>query len=528
MPEPINQDFPKITVDSYEGPDPYLFASYSHADTPAVNHVLEALDREKFRVWYDDTMEIGTDFREELRRKIENCHAFLLFVSESSMQSKYCGMEILTAFKYGKRIYPVYLEADVAIPAPLKMLIENLQHVKGDPASQEKNIPKLVESLPVETMRALAIEGDVLVKCKDGSPSIRIPAGIREIGESAFKNCEKLEEVDFGGEVCILRSEAFRGCKNLREIRLPRNIKSVGESAFRDCISLKRAVVENDEIELGERAFENCAGMEELVLPPGMSELYGSVFNSCKALKRIDLPPRLTVLGESSLADCIDLVSVELPPSLSKIDDMVFNGCIGLEKVVLNGSITKIGKNAFKDCVRLKSVHIPASVTFIGIGPFKGCNALSVISVDPRSKSFKSVDNILFNKSKSELICFPSCATFRKYAIPDSVTSISDWAFCACGNLEEISIPDSVYSIGEGAFYNCSGLRTIVIPDSVTKIDDVAFRGCSELARLVIPDSVTDFGWGVLNGCGKVTVVCNDHSVAAHYCERKNIPHRQE
>ena len=133
-----NTDFHKITIESYDGTEPYLFVSYSHRDAKVVNEVLKRIDKEKFRLWYDDTMEIGDDFREELRSRIEKSCAILLFISDSSMQSKYCGMEIITAFKYNKKIYPVYLDDDIEIPASLKMVLENLQHVKGINTSTEK------------------------------------------------------------------------------------------------------------------------------------------------------------------------------------------------------------------------------------------------------------------------------------------------------------------------------------------------------------------------------------------------------
>ena len=57
--------FSRITIDSYEGPEPYLFVSYSHRDANIVNDVLKKIDKEKFRIWYDDTMEIGEDIRTE-------------------------------------------------------------------------------------------------------------------------------------------------------------------------------------------------------------------------------------------------------------------------------------------------------------------------------------------------------------------------------------------------------------------------------------------------------------------------------
>ena len=518
----------KITIESYDGTEPYLFVSYSHRDAKIVGEILEKIDKEKFRLWYDDTMEIGNDFREELRSRIENSTAILLFISNSSIQSKYCGMEIITAHKYEKRIYPIYLEDNVAIPPALSLILDNLQHVKSEVINTDKYIAKLISSLPPEAMRALNVEDGVLVKCKDGSASIKIPEDVHTIGDSAFKNSEKLENVIIGEHVKSIGNEAFRGCKSITEIILPNSVKVIGESAFRDCISLTKLVVTNPDIEIGERAFENCPALVSIELPAGMTEIFGGVFNSCKALETITLPEKLTILGESSLANCVNIKEIEIPDEVTKIDDMVFNGCTGLEKIKLSNNLTKIGKNTFKDCVSLKQVFMPASITSIGMSPFRSCTGLSAIKVDPKNKYFKSVDDILFNKSKSTLICFPARLETTDYAIPDSVTMISDWAFCECSNLKSVTIPDSVYEIGEGAFYKCTSLKEVCIPDSVIRIDDTAFRGCTNLEKLIVPDSVKDFGWGILNGCENVTVICSDNSAAAVYCDRKKIKHRPE
>ena len=449
------QAFLKLQAEiaSYEGDEPYIFISYSHHDTEAVYDVLRLLEQENFRFWYDDTMEIGEDFREELRTKIENCSAFLFFVSEASMRSKYCGMEIITAYKHDKKIFPFYLSDDVELPAALKMILENLQHVKGFLGDGSlRYVKKMITGLPIETMRTLQIEDGELKKCKDGSRSIVIPNTVTAVGESAFKNCEKLEDITVGSSVRVMGRESFRGCKNLQRLVLPQNVQDVGESAFRDCIGLTECVVENEGIEIGERAFENCASLKDVRLQAGMTEIYGGVFNSCKSLEYIDLPEMLTILGESCFADCASLKEVSIPPHVTKIDDMVFNGCIGMESITLNDSLMKIGKNAFKDCRSLKSVYIPRSVVTMGVSPFRGCCSLESITVDPKSRFFKSVDSVLFNKNKSALICYPSKIDSKEYFIPDSVTVIGDWAFCECVRLERVVIPDSVYEIGEGAF----------------------------------------------------------------------------
>lgn len=517
-----------MDLPSYEGEEPYIFVSYSHNDIVKVREILKRIDKEKFRFWYDDTMEIGEDFRLELQSKIENCSAVLLFVSDNSMQSKYCGMEIIVAYKNNKRIFPVFLDDNTEIPGALKMVLENLQHVKGIALeSDKKYIDKLIDSLPTETMRSFSIEDDVLVRCKDGSAKLTVPAGVIVIGKGAFKNCEKLEALDVGETVEVMMSEACRGCKRLKQLTLPENVRSVGESAFRDCTSLTSLVVKNDEIELGERAFENCAKLEDIILADGISEIYGGVFNSCKALSAIRLPNELTVLGESSFADCVSLKAIDIPEQVTKIDDMVFNGCLSLEDVSIRNKVTKIGKYAFKDCKSLEEITIPDSVMSIGIGPFRGCNGLKRIHVDAKNRFFKSVDDVLFNKNKSVLVSYPPLKDGARYEVPDSVTTVSAWAFCDCEQLSEIIIPDSVTDIGEGAFYQCTKLKSISIPDSVNRIDDTAFRGCTELESVSIPASVTEFGWGVFNGCDKVRVICPKDSAAAKYCEKKNIPHTE-
>lgn len=514
----------KTTFDTYEGTEPYLFISYSHADTDRVFRILNRLDKEKFRMWYDDTMEVGEDFRVELKEKIENCAAFLIFISEASMTSKYCGMEIITAFKNNKKIFPIYIEDEVEIPAALKMMLENLQHVKGVSLEhEEKYISKMISGLPVEAMRSLIMDKGVLKKCKDGSKFVNIPETVTIIDSEAFKECETLEEVNFSEALEVIRDEAFRGCKGVKSLNIPVKVKTIGESSFRDCTGLKDVVILNDDIEIGERAFENCQGLQNVFLPQGLTEIYGGVFNSCKSIKSLELPEKLTIIGESSFSDCINLKKIKIPNEVTKIDDMVFGGCANIEEILLPEGLNKIGKNAFKDCRSLSKIHIPSTVYNIGSGPFRGCERLCAISVEAKSRYFKSVNDILFNKNKSTLICYPAKKDKYEYEIPDSVTVIADWAFCECTKLSKVVIPDSVNEIGEGAFYKCTSLKSLTIPDSVVKIEDTAFRGCSNLENIIIPKTVKEFGWGLFNGCENIVVHCHQDSKAAKYCDKKNI-----
>lgn len=92
------------------------------------------------------------------------------------------------------------------------------------------------------------------------------------------------------------------------------------------------------------------------------------------------------------------------------------------------------------------------------------------------------------------------CEGIIGVTIPDSVTSIGDFAFCGCDEIKSITIPDSVTSIGSNAFVGCD-FTTITIPGSVTNISDHAFAGCDSLETVIMLDGVTSIADTMFNGC---------------------------
>ncbi len=514
--------------EAYVGKEPYLFVSYSHRDTMKVYPILDALYDRKYRIWYDESCETGNDFRDELRHRIEGAEAVLLFVSKASMESPFCGMEIIVARENGKRLYPIYLD-NADVPPAFQILLANTHHSTSD--NMDRLIKAMVRDLPPVTMDRLTTEGTVLKKCEDNGDSITVDEGIREISAEAFKGRTSLSTIVLPESLESIGLESFRGCTGIKEMNIPEKTLRIGESAFRDCTSMRRLTVKNNCIKIGERAFENCATLEEVELPSGLTEIYGGVFNSCKSLKNIVLPENLTILGESAFSDCIVLEGIDIPQTVTKIDDLAFNGCTNLVKIELHEGLKKIGKSAFKNCRALTKISLPSTVTSISNAPFRGCESLKSIKVESKNKNYKSEpnkregnDHVLFNKNKSIIIAYPASSREVQYDIPDSVTVISDWAFCDCKKLNRITIPDSVHEIGEGAFSNCALLDEVEIPDSVTVIDDCAFRGCVNLEKVVIPSSVTELGWGLFDGCeNTVTVYCDENSLVEGYCKRNGI-----
>jgi len=137
------------------------------------------------------------------------------------------------------------------------------------------------------------------------------------------------------------------------------------------------------------------------------------------------------------------------------------------------------------------------------------CSKLISIDVAADNPNYCSVDGVLFDKNKTELIQYPAGKSAPSYSIPSSVTTIESAAFRSCSSLTAVTIPNSVTSIGDGAFLNCPNLTSITIPNSVTTIGYYTFDDCSKLPSIDVAADNPDYCSvdGVLFDKDKTTLI---------------------
>jgi hypothetical protein len=234
-------------------------------------------------------------------------------------------------------------------------------------------------------------------------------------------------------------------------------------------------------------------------------------------------PPTVEVIngnysGQVSIPGTVRL-NDDITYEVTGIGVGAFSGS-GVTGINLVNTITSIADAAFANCSELQSIIIPEKVTYIGVGAFTGCNKLTNITVQSSNLSYSAVNGILFDKTQSTLIQYPT-GKMGPYEIPASVTRIASGAFDRCGRLTAITIPTTVTRIEDEAFANCNvlavvnfnainctymgkqdysvfkgcpALATINMGNSVQNIPDYAFADCSGLRTVTIPNSVTSIG----------------------------------
>ncbi len=263
--------------------------------------------------------------------------------------------------------------------------------------------------------------------------------------------------IGYKGDVVIPATVTYN------EITYP--VTSIEDIAFYGCHDLTSIVVPNSVTEIGQEAFGNCPGLTSIVVESGNPRFDSR--NNCNAI--------IETTDNELIAGCKNTI---IPNSVTKIGNFAFGACVSLTSIVIPNSVTEIGHYAFYSCDSLTSIDIPNSVIEIGYGVFESCLGLTSIVVERGNPRYDSRNNCNAIIETAYNTLLYGC---KNTTIPNSVTTIDDYAFYGCDSLTSIVIPNSVTEIGYGAFYDCIDLTSIVIPNSVTSIGDNAFCNCWRL-----------------------------------------------
>lgn len=347
--------------------------------------------------------------------------------------------------------------------------------------------------------------------------SIYIGSSVRSIEPYAFMGCVKLNSFQLSksntalslidGVLFNAEKTALIAFPNLKSTNytIPDNVQSIAPFAFCSCSNLKSITIPNSVTSIGESAFSNCTGLTSVTIPNSIQSIPNYAFNSCTGLTSVTIGNSVASIGEYAFEGCSGLISVQIPDCVTSIGKSAFYKCTGLATVTIGNGLKSIGQAIFSRCTGLTSVTIGSKVTSIQSSAFWLCNGLKEFQVSEGNTTYSQLDGVLLNYEKSTLINFPKSKS-TSYSIPNTVTSIGDYAFYKSSGLTSVTIPNSVTSIGAHAFDSCRALTTLTIGNSVTTIGDYAFSFCDGLQE-IHNNSITPqiISFNVLSGVNKST-----------------------
>lgn len=344
--------------------------------------------------------------------------------------------------------------------------------------------------------------------CK-GLINVKIPDSVTTIGEYAFLECVSLASVTISNSVTTISKGSFQNCTGLTNVTIPGSVISIGESAFSSCDNLTSVTIQNGTKSIGTFAFSGCRNLNNITLPDSVVSIgdnafqYTGLYNDDSEWEVLYIGNHLIKADDWALNKG-NISDYAIKPGTKTIADYAFIGCDELKSITIPDSVVSIGNYAFKSCSGLTGMAIPKNVIRIGNCAFQTCIGLKNISVADGNSAYCSENGILYNKEKTEIICFPKNKSDNSFEIPDGITTISDGAFERCWNLTNVTIPNGVKTIGGDAFNYCRALTSITIPDGVTSIGNYTFFNCSSLTSVTIPNSVTSIGEYAFNKCNKL------------------------
>ena len=370
--------------------------------------------------------------------------------------------------------------------------------------------------------------------------SVTIPNSVTSIGRGAFVGCPSITKTNYTGNIASWCDISFGNeyanpiyySKNLyideqevKDLVIPNTVNSIRDYTFSYCSSLTSITIPNSVTSIGDEAFQYCSSLTSITIPESVTSIGSSTFIGCYFLKEnfinnssldaeannywdatfVDTEIDGLLIRDNTIIRCRPyVISATIPDNVTSIGDYAFSGHSSLTSVTIPNSVTSIGKYAFQYCRSLISVTIPNSVTSIGNRTFCGCDALTSMVVESGNATYDSRENCnaIIETATNNLL-----AGCQNTIIPNSVTSIRNYAFYGCSSLTSVTIPNSVTWIGYEAFRDCSSLTSVTIPESVTGIGYEAFRDCSSLISVTIPNSLTSIGDLAFYGCSSLSTV---------------------
>lgn len=377
---------------------------------------------------------------------------------------------------------------------------------------------------------------------------VTLPVGLKEIGECAFgvstyTSSTELVSINIPYTVEIIRKNAFFGCTKLTTVTFDENVPTdkngnpnpkydpefdrktalttIGQAAFRGCTSLSRIELPDTVSALGVEVqnimptiptfhaatFYGCTSLEYVKLPVEVKNLLNLVFAKCTSLTDVVIPDgsKLQTINPYAFTETgLEEIDLSGATNLNTIDDHAFYNSGSLSSVTFGdrGQLT-IGDYAFCGTA-IEELDITKNITSIGAYAFYNVDGLNEVNVAEGS-ALTTIGEGAFYGAQIASFDFAEAASLK---------TIGDYAFYN-GALTAIELPDSVTSVGDYAFYGNAGVTTFNMSSAIKHIGNFAFAGLNQITSVRIYGNNTTVGDSAFEDCTNLSDVTIDENVTS-------------
>ena len=253
----------------------------------------------------------------------------------------------------------------------------------------------------------------------------------------------------------------------------------------------------------------------KIVIKDGVQSVGDYAFYDCENLRSVSFADSVAEIGAAAFMDCVRLGSVRIPEKVEVLNYNTFTCCYLLSLVEVPDSVRVI-TGAFYYCRLLEEFHVSEYVEELAADSFDGCSSLTRFTVSEKNPFYAADENgVLFDKTKTTLIKYPSGKKEKTYTVPNGVTALGWDAFGYNIFLREVRLPDSVAAIGSYAFYTCTGLADLVLNRNISSIEEGTYAVCYSLIDVVIPAQIKTLGNYAFEGCSNMESVTLSGPISA-------------
>jgi len=153
---------------------------------------------------------------------------------------------------------------------------------------------------------------------------IDLPAGVLDLGGSAFSNATNLTNIAIPETVTNIAATAFAGCSSVRSVSIPEGVTSIATYTFFHCTGLTNLDIGRGVTSIGVSAFYGCTGLTRLAIPDNVTNLDWQAFIDCSGLRNVWVGKGVASIGDSAFLGCVDLAGIYFTGNAPSVGMSIF------------------------------------------------------------------------------------------------------------------------------------------------------------------------------------------------------------